>query len=80
MAEVDEFIEVFLSETGLDVVRIQRARSLVDNGASSFSIMHFLMNLEDGLSVEFSEEQMAEIINGPISAIADTVQRAVGRA
>lgn len=77
MRDLDEFIEAFLSETGLDVIHLQRSSSLVDNGANSFSIMHFLMNLEDRLSVEFSEEQMAEIINGPISGIVATVQRVV---
>jgi acyl carrier protein len=75
--EPDELIEAFLNKTGLDVVHLQRSRSLVDNGASSFTIMHFLMNLEDGLSVEFSEGDMQEIMKGPISGIAATVQRAV---
>jgi acyl carrier protein len=77
MRELDELIDASLTQTGLDVVRLQRSSSLVDNGASSFLIMHFLMNLEDGLGIEFSEEQMAEIINGPISDIVATVQRAV---
>jgi acyl carrier protein len=77
MRELDELIEASLHETGLDVVHLQRSSSLVDNGASSFLIMHFLMSIEDGLSVEFSEEQLAEIINGPISDIVATVQRAV---
>jgi len=77
MHDLDTVIETSLSETGLDVVHIQRSGSLVDNGASSFSIMRFLMSLEERLSVEFSEEQLAEIVNGPILSIAATVQRAV---
>jgi hypothetical protein len=77
MREYDECIEAFLNETGLDVVLLQRSRSLVDNGAGSVAIMHFLMNLEDDLSVEFSEAQMAEIMNGPISGITAVVQQAV---
>jgi acyl carrier protein len=77
MGEFEDFIDDLLREAGLDVVHLERSWSLVDAGASSFSIMRFLMNLEAHLSVELSEEQMAEIINGPISAIAETAQQAV---
>jgi acyl carrier protein len=77
MDDLDALIDRFLVQTDLDTADLHRSRSLVDNGLSSFSIMRFLMSLEDHLSVELSEDQLAEIVNGPVSAIADTVRRAV---
>ena len=79
MAEIEQMVATLLASAEVDAAAVGGELSLVDSGVSSFSIMRFVMDLEERLEVEFTEGQIQELVNSPVSELVEVIEQAVSQ-
>jgi acyl carrier protein len=72
----DAVLEIVASQTGLSAADTPGDRSLPDLGLSSFGIMRLVLALEEQFEMEFSGDELRELMTLPVSRVYELVQRA----
>ncbi|MGO9198009.1 MAG: acyl carrier protein [Acidimicrobiales bacterium] len=77
MSDRDAILQLLSQETELDPAAFGAEWALIDLGISSFAVMKLLVALETRFDIEFSDEQMEEIVSSPVSELPTVVERAL---